>query len=131
MFAVLDEAFPECTFFCDNSNGRFQMMMHRQGINRPLESAEFSDGTLRFLCLTVALLSPRPPRFIALNEPENSLHPQMLPALAHLIAQASRYTQIWLTSHSPELATLIGKHTPFTLYELGIENGETSVNRLS
>lgn len=131
MFTVLDEAFPECTFFCDNTGGRFQMMMNRLGINRPLEAAEFSDGTLRFLCLTVALLSPRPPQFIALNEPENSLHPQMLPALARLIAEASRYTQIWLTSHSPELATLIEKHTSFTLYELGIEKGETTMNQLA
>ncbi|WP_435928892.1 AAA family ATPase [Dryocola sp. BD613] len=131
LFAVLEEAFPECVFFCDNSGGRFQMMMNRQGINRPLESAEFSDGTLRFLCLAVALLSPRPPRFIALNEPENSLHPRMLPALARLIAQASRYTQIWLTSHSPELARLIEAHTSFTLYQLSIEHGETRVNRLA
>ena len=107
------------------------MMMIRQGINRPLEAAEFSDGTLRFLCLTVALLSPRPPHFIALNEPENSLHPQMLPALARLIAEASRYTQIWLTSHSPELARLIEKHRSFTLYELSIEQGETRINPLS
>lgn len=131
LHTVLEEAFPECTFFCDSGSGRFQMMMNRKGINRPLEAAEFSDGTLRFLCLAVALLSPRPPRFIALNEPENSLHPRMLPALARLIAEASRYTQIWLTSHSPALAQLIEKHTPFTLYELAIENGETRVNRLS
>ncbi len=66
-----------------------------------------SDGTLRFLCLAVALLSPRPPAFLAINEPENSLHRDMLPALARLIIEASRYSQIWLTSHSAELAELI------------------------
>lgn len=71
----------------------------------------------------MALLSPRPPAFIALNEPENSLHPQMLPALASLIAEASRYSQIWLTSHSPELAQLIEKHRSFSLYQLSMAEG--------
>jgi predicted ATPase len=78
----------------------------------------------------VALLSPRPPAFIALNEPENSLHPQMLPALASLIAEASRYSQIWLTSHSPELAKLIEKQRSFSLYQLSMVEGETRVERL-
>ena len=78
----------------------------------------------------LALLSPRPPAFIALNEPENSLHPQMLPALASLIAEASRYSQIWLTSHSPELATLIEKQRSFSLYQLSMVEGETKVERL-
>lgn len=107
------------------------MMMQREGLSRPLEPAEFSDGTLRFLCLAVALLSPRPPAFIALNEPENSLHPQMLPALASLIAEASHYSQIWLTSHSPELAKLIEKHRAFSLYQLSMVDGETRMERLS
>jgi predicted ATPase len=76
-------------------------------------TAEFSDGILRFLYLAVALLSPRPPAFIALNEPENCLHSQM-PAWRAFAA--SRYSQIWLTSHSPELATLIEKQRSFSLY---------------
>ena len=59
------------------------------------------------MCLAVALLSPRPPAFLAINEPENSLYRDMLPALARLIIEASRYSQIWLTSHSAELAELI------------------------
>ncbi len=127
---ILDQAFPGCVFYSDNTGGRFRMMMQREGLSRPLEPAEFSDGTLRFLCLAVALLSPRPPAFIALNEPENSLHPQMLPALASLIAEASRYSQIWLTSHSPELANLIEKQRSFSLYQLSMVEGETKVERL-
>jgi len=130
LMRILDQAFPGCVFYSDNSGGRFRMMMQREGLSRPLEPAEFSDGTLRFLCLAVALLSPRPPAFIALNEPENSLHPQMLPALASLIAEASRYSQIWLTSHSPELAKLIEKQRSFSLYQLSMAEGETRVERL-
>lgn len=127
---VLDSAFPQCAFQVALVDGRFQMQMIRQGLRRPLDAAEMSGGTLRFLCLAVALLSPRPPAFIALNEPENSLHQDMLPALAKLIAEASRYTQIWLTSHSMALATLIKAHAAFSLFELSIEDGASSLAQI-
>ncbi|CDL35318.1 putative RecF protein [Enterobacter hormaechei] len=61
LMRILDQAFPGCVFYSDNTGGRFRMMMQREGLSRPLEPAEFSDGTLRFLCLAVALLSPRLP----------------------------------------------------------------------
>lgn len=130
LMRILDQAFPGCVFYSDNTDGRFRMMMHREGLKRPLEPVELSDGTLRFLCLAVALLSPHPPGFIALNEPENSLHPQMLPALASLIAEASRYSQIWVTSYSPELAYMIEKHRSFSLYQLSMSEGGTRVESL-
>lgn len=131
LYAVLEKAFPDCHFFVDANAGRFQMMMQRDGILRPLESAEFSDGTLRFLCLTVALLSPRPPYFMALNEPENSLHPELLPALAMLIAEASRYTQLWVTSHSIALAEMIKAHTAVLHFQLDQKEGETVIVSVS
>lgn len=124
---VMEQAFPDSQFDVDVQNGRFQMLMTRQGILRPLESAEFSDGTLRFLCLVVALLSPRPPAFMALNEPENSLHEDLLPALARLIAEASEFSQLWITSHSPRLATLIAQHTAVNHIVLEQREGETCV----
>ena len=52
---------------------------------RPLTVAELSDGTLRFLLLVAALLTPRPPELMVLNEPESSLHPDLLPGLAQLV----------------------------------------------
>ena len=127
LYAVLDKAFPNTQFYVEEMGGRFQMMMKREGILRALESAEFSDGTLRFLCLAVALLSPRPPNFMALNEPENSLHPDLLPALAMLIAEASQYTQLWVTSHSPDLADMIGRYCELQHIRLDQNNGETIV----
>ena len=50
----------------------------------PLKAAELSDGTLRYVLLVAALLTPRPPGLLVLNEPETSLHPDLLPALARL-----------------------------------------------
>ena len=127
LYAVLDQAFPNSHFYVEESGGRLQMMMKRDGVLRPLDSAEFSDGTLRFLCLTVALLSPRPPSFMALNEPENSLHPHLLPALARLIAEASQYTQLWVTSHSPDFADMIKKYCEVSHIQLDQKNGETVI----
>lgn len=123
--SVLADAFPDSRFQVEALHGRFQMLMQRDGILRPLEAAELSDGTLRFLCLAVALLSPRPPAFMALNEPENSLHPDLLPALARLIAEAGRHCQLWVTSHSPRLAELIARHRPLRRFTLTQRDGET------
>lgn len=68
---------------------------------------ELSDGTLQFLALAGALLSYRLPQFIALNEPENSLHPSLLPTLARMIVKAAERAQVWVVTHSTELADAI------------------------
>jgi len=122
---ILMQAFPDTVFDVEAPQGLFHLLTYREGILRALDVAELSDGTLRFLCLAVALLSPRPPAFIALNEPENSLHPDLLPALAQLIAEASRYSQLWVTSHSPALAAMIARHSEVTHYRLAQRQGET------
>ncbi len=75
--------------------------------HRLFSPRELSDGQMRFLALAAALLSYRRPRFIALNEPETSLHPDMLPALAAMVASAARESQIWIVTHSERLATLV------------------------
>lgn len=74
---------------------------------RVFSAREFSDGQLRFLALTAALMSYRLPPLIALNEPEASLHPDMLEPLAEMIAQASTRSQIWVVTHSEVLAAAI------------------------
>ncbi len=102
---ILADAFPGCQFYCENEHSRFALKMRREG--SAARCWRRRCPTVRCaLCLAVALLSPRPPAFLAINEPENSLHRDMLPALARLIIEASRYSQIWLTSHSAELAGL-------------------------
>lgn len=56
-----------------------------------------------------ALLTPRPPPLMVLNEPETSLHPDLLPALARLIINTSKHTQIWVVSHAPRLIAALEK----------------------
>ena len=72
---------------------------------------ELSDGTLQFLALAGALMSYRLPPFIALNEPETSLHPSLLPMLARMIVKAAERSQIWVVTHDRDLANAITEHS--------------------
>jgi predicted ATPase len=100
---AIDDAFPGASVAVINLDGRFEVTMHQHGLLRPLKGAELSDGTLRYLLLVAALLTPRPPALLVLNEPETSLHPDLLPALARLIARASRHSQVLVVSHAARL----------------------------
>jgi predicted ATPase len=88
---------------------------------------ELSDGTLKFLCLAAALLSPRPPALIALNEPESSLHPDLLPPLAQMIVDASEFSQIWVSTHSMQLARSIQEISGRAPIELELVDAETRI----
>lgn len=103
--------------------------LRTDGCARPLLARELSDGTLKFLCLAAALLSPRPPALIALNEPESSLHPDLLTPLAQLIVDAARSSQIWVSTHSVQLARAIEEASGTAPIELQLESGETRVRR--
>jgi len=101
---AVDDAFPgariEVAFGAD---GRFQTLMHQHGLLRPLSAAELSDGTLRYLLWIAALLTPRPPALMVLNEPETSLHPDLLSPLGRLIAQCAVGSQVIVVSHAVRL----------------------------
>jgi predicted ATPase len=100
---AIDDAFPGAGVSVDYGSGWFEIEMQQHGLLRPLKGAELSDGTLRYLLWVAALLTPRPPGLLVLNEPETSLHPDLLPALGRLIAQTSQRTQIIVVSHAPAL----------------------------
>jgi predicted ATPase len=100
---AVDDAFPGAKLDIVTSDCYFELEMQQQGLLRPLRTAELSDGTLRYLLLIAALLSPRPPALMVLNEPETSLHPDLLPPLGRLIAEVAVPTQIIVVSHAPAL----------------------------
>ena len=106
---------------------RVGVRMQMPGMKRPLEASELSDGTLRYLCLVAALLTPRPPELLALNEPETSLHKQLLAPLGRLVARASRSSQLFVTTHSRELAERIAASTEARTIELALVAGETRI----
>jgi predicted ATPase len=109
------------------SDGRFDIEMHQHGLLRPLRSAELSDGTLRSLLWIAALLTPRPPALMVLDEPEMSLHPDLLPAFARLIIHAAKNTQIWVISHSSRLVAALAEAPECQSIVLEKEIGETRI----
>ena len=78
--------------------------MSQPGLHRPTRAAELSDGTLRFLYLAAALLTPRPPGLLVLNEPETGLNPAVIEPLSELVTRAAETGQVILTTHSDLLA---------------------------
>ncbi|UXA19657.1 AAA family ATPase [Mycobacterium sp. SMC-4] len=114
------------------NDGLFDLLLHQRGMLRPLRSAELSDGTLRFLLWATALLSPEPPSLMVLNEPETSLHPELVAPLAGLITAAAERAQIVVVTHSARLrqelgAGPIGSDTQAWEIELVKDWGETTV----
>jgi predicted ATPase len=98
---------------------------------RAFGAAELSDGTLQFLALMGALLSYRLPPLIALNEPESSLHPELLPALARIIAKAAERTQVWVVTHSRVLADALAEETGILPREVIRKDGGTWLEGLN
>lgn len=105
---MIEDAFPGARLIVPHpdSHARFGLEMP-EFPGRVFEPAELSDGTLRYLALAGALLAYRLPPFVALNEPEASLHPDLMEPLARLIVKASERTQVWLVTHSERLAAAI------------------------
>ena len=126
--AAIEDAFPGARLGIEAlPDGRLRLAFHQHGLLRPLTAAELSDGTLRYLLLVAALLTPRPPSLMVLNEPENSLHPDLLPALARLIVAAAEHSQIWVISHATRLVAALNQAPACAGFQLEKELGETRV----
>ena len=124
---AIEDAFLGAELWIEFDGGRFQVAFKQHGLLRPLSPAELSDGTLRYLLLVAALLTPRPPEFMVLNEPETSLHHELVPALARLIRKASETSQVWVVTHLPMLAELLEENDRSQLIRLEKELGETHI----
>ncbi|MED5608821.1 MULTISPECIES: AAA family ATPase [Pseudomonas] len=126
--AAIADAFPGARLDIDfQSGGRFAVQLLQHGLLRPLSGTELSDGTLRYLLLVAALLTPRPPSLMVLNEPETSLHPDLLPALGRLIVRASEHTQVWVVSHAARLIATLEEHPQCNAIHLEKELGQTRI----
>ncbi|KQB53362.1 ATP-binding protein [Pseudomonas endophytica] len=128
LHSAISDAFPgarlkiECLL-----GGRFAIEFYQEGLLRPLSAAELSDGTLRYLLLVAALLTPRPPTLMVLNEPETSLHPDLLPALARLIIRTSQQSQVWVVSHARRLIAALQQDPECNCIVLEKNLGQTEV----
>lgn len=82
-------------------DGRLLLQFKDAPFQRPVLSRFASDGTLKMLAYLVVLYDPEPPQFIGIEEPENFLHPRLLPELAEECRAASARSQLLVTTHSP------------------------------
>ena len=130
--ALVDQAFPGARLVVPKPDRTASFGMSFPDFpRRVFEAAELSDGTLKFLALAGALMAYRLPAFVALNEPESSLHPDLMTPLARLVGQASARSQIWLVTHSEALAAQIAATTAGTVRTVTKVDGATTIEGLT
>lgn len=83
------------------ADGRLLLQVKDAPFDRPVLAKWASDGTLKLLAYLTVLYDPSPPPFVGIEEPENHLHPRLLPLLAEECRAASERTQLIVTTHSP------------------------------
>jgi predicted ATPase len=125
--AAIDDAFPGSSIAIEENGGIFELYMRQHGLLRPLHVSELSDGTLRYLLLAAALMTPCPPPLVVLNEPETSLHPDLIAPMCRLIAKMSQQSQLIVVTHATALVDLL-RDAGGAVYELVKEAGETVVS---
>jgi len=123
--AAISHAFPGGSLEIDRHHTGLELSLSMPNFVRPFRAPELSDGTLKYLCLLAALLSPRPSNLLAFNEPDANLHPSLFEPLSDAFAFASRESQLWITTHSTELAEMIARKTGAQPIELTKQKGAT------
>ncbi len=100
----------------------------QKGSGYPFQPNQFSDGTIRFICLATALLQPAPPSAIVIDEPELGLHPYAITLLSDLIHAAAERTQLVVSTQSP---TLLDHFEPDKIIVVSRQKGRSTLARLN
>ncbi len=100
-------------------DGRLLLQIKDAPFEKPILAKFASDGTLKLLAYLTVLHDPEPPRFIGIEEPENFLHPRLLPELGEECRAASERSQLLITSHSPFLLNAMRAEEVRVLYRDG------------
>lgn len=88
--------------------------------------SQLSDGSVRFICLVTALLQPKPPSTLLIDEPELGLHPYAIALLGALLRSASKRTQIIVSTQS---VPLVNEFTIADLLVVDYRHGESIFSR--
>lgn len=97
-------------------DGRLLLQIKDAPFERPVLSRFASDGTLKLLAYLTVLHDPEPPRFVGIEEPENFLHPRLLPELAEECRSAAERSQLLVTTHSPFFLNAVRPEETRVLY---------------
>jgi predicted ATPase len=110
-------------------DGRLLLQIKDAPFERPVLSRFASDGTLKLLAYLTLLYDPEPPQFVGIEEPENFLHPRLLPELAEECRAATERSQLLVTTHSPFFLNAMRPAEVRVLYR--DEAGHTQARRAS
>ncbi|NJO40287.1 MAG: AAA family ATPase [Cyanobacteria bacterium CRU_2_1] len=108
-------------------DGRLLLQIKDAPFERPIQAKFASDGTLKMLAYLTVLYDPDPPQLIGIEEPENQLHPRLLPELAGECREATATSQLMVTTHSPFFVDALKPEEVWVLYR--DEEGYTKAKR--
>jgi predicted ATPase len=109
------------------ADGRLLLQIKDAPFERPILAKFASDGTLKMLAYLTVLYDPDPPQLVGIEEPENHLHPRLLPELAEECREASARTQLMVTTHSPFFVNGLRPEELWVLYR--DKNGYTQAKQ--
>ena len=109
------------------ADGRLLLQIKDAPFERPVLARFASDGTLKMLAYLIVLYDPEPPPLIGIEEPENHLHPRLLPELAEECRAAAARSQLMVTTHSPFFVNGLRPEETWVLYR--DEAGYTQARR--
>ncbi len=109
------------------ADGRLLLQLKDAPFDRPILARFASDGTLKLLAYLTVLYDPEPPQLVGIEEPENHLHPRLLPELAEECRTAAAQTQLMVTTHSPFFVNGLRAEELWVLYRN--EQGYTQAQR--
>lgn len=98
------------------ADGRLLLEIKDAPFEKPILAKFASDGTLKMLSYLTVLYDPNPPQLVGIEEPENHLHPRILPELAEECRNASSRTQLMVTTHSPFFVNGLRPEEVWVLY---------------
>ena len=110
-------------------DGRLLLQVKDAPFEKPVMAKFASDGTLKMLAYLTLLHDPEPPQLIGIEEPENQLHPRLLPELAEECRSAAAASQLMVTTHSPYFVNSLRAEEVWVLYRT--EEGFTQARRAS
>jgi predicted ATPase len=110
-------------------DGRLLLQVKDAPFEKPVMAKFASDGTLKMLAYLTLLHDPDPPQLIGIEEPENQLHPRLLPELAEECRAAAAVSQLMVTTHSPFFVNSLRPEETWVVYRG--EDGFTRARRAS
>lgn len=115
-------------YLVPNEQGNIRLQWQNKYSEMIFGPNDLSDGTIRFIALTVLFMQPNLPKVIVIDEPELGLHPIAIEKLAGLIKIASqRGTQVIAATQSAEL---ISNFEPQDILTVNQHDGNTEIVRL-